>query len=800
MHIRKSKVRDRHAVMRIARQHSSAIGLKDKQSMLEEHIGSPKVLVACNDDDKPVGFLYAYTRGAGHNLYNSGREHLYVSAVCVDTNNQKKGVGKALMSELVSSNSHRRIRGSVGVPNEGAVKLYNSLGFEISGNRTHFVREAEKSESMLSTASAHLRPFEIGVTSATEDIDQTADMRYARKHVEQALHELKEGSESPDQNFVIKCLKEAMEVLDNYATHSYAAKKTADTTAFQTLKKVTEELRSQGRDSEAEDLSGIMSYIGKMLAMGSKKTAMDFTSIDPILMTGRPLTDDELIRASRLSIAAEQDAAALYDRIANNCENDGIADVFREIADEEKVHVGEFYKVIEYLSPEESDLIKDGIDEASNHLESGDVLGPIDDSDYKAGEGELIVEDDLINRLSSKIASLNKCALVSDQLGYFWVVTNPTPDSTINDILFKTDIIGMRNKYIGGLDPKEIYGVYKLDSTARRTAELLLDKKNNNDSDRVSKLSSKIASLDCSPSQQEIPIGICPEGCEWDGTYDKCVKKTSDKEEVERRNTVPVKSKDIPRVDGTSDTIENPDNIPRNVHELENHQDDVSDFKTTIEEKNSDVSEGKVDGDVESPKSPAHENDPYAVPKNPFEQKQIEEAEEDPEDNKTQKDLLMEKARNMKKELHIGQKPLPQATDDNRDGMTHHGNKHSEFKSKLASKHITLAMVKEGAQYCEWCDSTYAGNQTKECPKCGKELRELTVEDVQKQNAELRKLLGKEPVMPTASKKVSKNAKSVLNPSKKKADFDFTSGIKDDPVNVPGSAAFLRSSSDRNMD
>ena len=33
----------------------------------------------------------------------------------------------------------------------------------------------------------------------------------------------------------------------------------------------------------------------------------------------------------------------------------------------------------------------------------------------------------------------------------FWVVTNPTPDSVIDDILFETTIEGLMNQFRGGL-------------------------------------------------------------------------------------------------------------------------------------------------------------------------------------------------------------------------------------------------------------------------------------------------------------------------------------------------------------
>lgn len=132
MHIRKSKYRDKLSVLKIAKKFAKEISLNEKLAMLEDHIGSDKVIVACNEDDNPVGFVYAYLRGKGASLYSAGRDHLFVSAICVEPTFQKKGVANALMRELVASNSHRKICGHISLDSEAGLKLYKKNGFKES--------------------------------------------------------------------------------------------------------------------------------------------------------------------------------------------------------------------------------------------------------------------------------------------------------------------------------------------------------------------------------------------------------------------------------------------------------------------------------------------------------------------------------------------------------------------------------------------------------------------------------------------------------------------------------------------
>jgi len=82
----------------------------------------------------------------------------------------------------------------------------------------------------------------------------------------------------------------------------------------------------------------------------------------------RPLTTEELIRAIRLDIAAEEEAAHLYEAQADAANDPKAAEVLRNIAKEEIVHVGEFQTLLLQLNPEEAELLNKGAQEVSQEV------------------------------------------------------------------------------------------------------------------------------------------------------------------------------------------------------------------------------------------------------------------------------------------------------------------------------------------------------------------------------------------------------------------------------------------------
>ena len=81
------------------------------------------------------------------------------------------------------------------------------------------------------------------------------------------------------------------------------------------------------------------------------------------LAKDRKLTDAELIRAIRFMISAEYEAIQLYMQLAESIDNPLTKDILIDIADEERVHAGEFIKLLYELAPDEKKFYDEGAKE-----------------------------------------------------------------------------------------------------------------------------------------------------------------------------------------------------------------------------------------------------------------------------------------------------------------------------------------------------------------------------------------------------------------------------------------------------
>ena len=86
-------------------------------------------------------------------------------------------------------------------------------------------------------------------------------------------------------------------------------------------------------------------------------------------MSDRKLTDKELIRAIRFMIAAEYEAIQLYQQLAESTDNKLAIEVLLDIADEERVHAGEFLRLLHELAPDEEMFYKEGAEEVEEEIE-----------------------------------------------------------------------------------------------------------------------------------------------------------------------------------------------------------------------------------------------------------------------------------------------------------------------------------------------------------------------------------------------------------------------------------------------
>ncbi len=87
------------------------------------------------------------------------------------------------------------------------------------------------------------------------------------------------------------------------------------------------------------------------------------------LAKDKKLTDEELIRAIRFMIAAEYEAIQLYMQLAESTDNKLAIEVLKDIADEERVHAGEFLRLLHELDPNEAKFYKEGADEVEEEIE-----------------------------------------------------------------------------------------------------------------------------------------------------------------------------------------------------------------------------------------------------------------------------------------------------------------------------------------------------------------------------------------------------------------------------------------------
>jgi demethoxyubiquinone hydroxylase (CLK1/Coq7/Cat5 family) len=87
------------------------------------------------------------------------------------------------------------------------------------------------------------------------------------------------------------------------------------------------------------------------------------------LADDRKLTPNELIRSIRFMVAAECEATQLYTQLAESTDNKLAVKVLKEIADEERVHVGEFLRLLYELAPTEEKLYAKGAKEVEDIIQ-----------------------------------------------------------------------------------------------------------------------------------------------------------------------------------------------------------------------------------------------------------------------------------------------------------------------------------------------------------------------------------------------------------------------------------------------
>jgi rubrerythrin len=110
-----------------------------------------------------------------------------------------------------------------------------------------------------------------------------------------------------------------------------------------------------------------MGFISKKL--NHRRMIMpDFGSPFSGLVHDRKLTDEELIRAVRFVLAGEYEATQMYMQLAESTDNKLAIKVLKDIADEERVHAGEFLRLLQELAPDEKKFYAQGAKEVEEEI------------------------------------------------------------------------------------------------------------------------------------------------------------------------------------------------------------------------------------------------------------------------------------------------------------------------------------------------------------------------------------------------------------------------------------------------
>lgn len=130
-----------------------------------------------------------------------------------------------------------------------------------------------------------------------------------------------------------------------------------------------------GQTSRRSILSVFPGFVGTAVGRSSKRfeggrIAMpEFASPSTGLAADKKLTEEELIRAIRFMIAAKYEGIQLYMQLAESTDNELAIEVLKDIADEERVHAGEFLRLLHELAPDEAKFYAEGAEEVEGEIE-----------------------------------------------------------------------------------------------------------------------------------------------------------------------------------------------------------------------------------------------------------------------------------------------------------------------------------------------------------------------------------------------------------------------------------------------
>jgi hypothetical protein len=86
------------------------------------------------------------------------------------------------------------------------------------------------------------------------------------------------------------------------------------------------------------------------------------------LANDRKLTKQELVRAIRFMVAAEYEAVQMYMQLAESTDCKLAVEVLTDIAEEERVHAGEFLRLLREIAPDEEEFYAKGAKEVEDEI------------------------------------------------------------------------------------------------------------------------------------------------------------------------------------------------------------------------------------------------------------------------------------------------------------------------------------------------------------------------------------------------------------------------------------------------
>jgi rubrerythrin/uncharacterized linocin/CFP29 family protein len=165
-------------------------------------------------------------------------------------------------------------------------------------------------------------------------------------------------------------------------------------------------------------------------------------SKNPVEITReKKLSVEELSDALRIAIAAEIDAVNLYLQFARSVEDPSVKKVFEDIADEEKVHIGEFLTMLQKIDPRQREALSRGSEEVERLIKGSEASpGSLDNASKEKKDDNkdpLNDAEKLIDKIRERIISSRDKIVKMRKILYKRVVPRGVESIYIDE--FKTE-------------------------------------------------------------------------------------------------------------------------------------------------------------------------------------------------------------------------------------------------------------------------------------------------------------------------------------------------------------------------